>query len=148
MKFIDAPVDYHWRMGGNQKSIHKQINKSLDHLYSHCCFFKKMSSVPALCNTDKYDFYILNYALYFIKLSAIYNSSECFDNIVDNELIRSNKFFYFRLQFVRSILLNKIHNIYVCKIIFLLFFPVRQISNFIYRILFEYESMRILKSRI
>ena len=107
-----------------------------------------MSSVPTLCNTDKYDFYILNYALYFIKLSAIYNSSECFDNIVDNELIRSNKFFYFRLQFVRSILLNKIHNIYVCKIIFLLFFPVRQISNFIYRILFEYEGMRILKSRI
>ena len=52
-----------------------------------------MSSVPTLCNTDKYDFYILNYALYFIKLSAIYNSSECFDNIVDNELIRSNKFF-------------------------------------------------------
>lgn len=39
MKFIDAPVDYYWRMGGNQKSIHKQINKSLDHLYSHCCFF-------------------------------------------------------------------------------------------------------------
>ena len=48
MKFIDAPVDYYWRMGGNQKSIHKQINKSLDHLYSHCRFFSKIHSYPLL----------------------------------------------------------------------------------------------------
>ena len=86
--------------------------------------------------------------IFSTTFNAIAGNINRFDNIVDNELIRSNKFFYFRLQFVRSILLNKIHNIYVCKIIFLLFFPVRQISNFIYRILFEYESMRILKSRI
>lgn len=147
MKFIDTSIDYFWRMGGNQKSIHKQINKSLDHLYSHCRFFRKIASIPVICNTNKYNFYILNYALYFIKLCIIHNSYECFNSIISNRLIVSNNFFYIRLLLANFFLFGKTHNVYVCKGVFLLFFPIRQIFTFMSQILFEYESRKILKNK-